>query len=187
MKILKRIKAFFRRDEEPIELDLLAAEIKAGRAFLHPKDKNAPSISVRADDIGIYLNNSSGISQSDITTIVKKSMGSKEDKPNQTREKNRVTSEKREDRAQSVEDPYKKRKISFSLYPDEYDHFMAKVKQYGYKQTDFLLACVAGANKASIERAHKKVVKTHRQIRLEKQALAAQMAAERQNEGVNVV
>lgn len=38
MKIIKKLKALFFKDDQPISLDLYAAEIKEGRAFLHPKD-----------------------------------------------------------------------------------------------------------------------------------------------------
>ncbi len=52
------------------------------------------------------------------------------------------------------------------------------VKAYGYKRADFVLACVNTASKGSMEKAHKKIVNTHRAMLLEKQALAKKQAEE---------
>lgn len=35
MKIINKLKAFFSHREEAVEMDLVAAEIKEGKAFLH--------------------------------------------------------------------------------------------------------------------------------------------------------
>ena len=51
MKIINRIKAFFTHHDEPVELDLVAAEIREGKAFLHPRGEENVTYLVRSDDI----------------------------------------------------------------------------------------------------------------------------------------
>jgi hypothetical protein len=67
----------------------------------------------------------------------------------------------------------------FKVRQDEQmDMLMESIKEYGYKRADFVLACVNTASKGSMEKAHKKIVKSHKAILLEKQALAKKQAAE---------
>lgn len=47
------------------------------------------------------------------------------------------------------------------------------MKEYGYKRADFVLACVNSATKGTMEKAHKKIVKSHNAIRKEQQAYYA--------------
>lgn len=55
MKIIKKLKALFFKDDQPISLDLAAAEIKEGRAYLHPKSEQYLTYLVRSDDIEVRL------------------------------------------------------------------------------------------------------------------------------------
>ena len=72
MKLMNRIKAFFRKNNEPVELDLHAAEIKEGKAFLHTKGDEPVTYLVRASDIEIRLNKDTSLSELDVLTIKKK-------------------------------------------------------------------------------------------------------------------
>jgi hypothetical protein len=71
-----------------------------------------------------------------------------------------------------------------SVYPEEYEMLMSSIKEYGYKRADFVLACVNTASKGSMEKAHKKIVKTHKAMVLEKQALAKKQAEVAMKENV---
>ena len=48
---------------------------------------------------------------------------------------------------------------------------MASMKEYGYRRADFLLACVNTATKGTMEREHRRIVKTHTVLRKEEKAL----------------
>ena len=72
MKFMNRIKAFFRKNNEHVELDLHAAEIKEGKAFLHTKGDDPLTYLVRASDIEIRLNKDACISESNILTVKSK-------------------------------------------------------------------------------------------------------------------
>lgn len=187
MKIINRIKAFFKRNEETVELDLYKAEIREGRAFLHTKGENPKSYMVMASDIQIWLNKDATIQNTDI-------METKAKEPNEEKKLRQAIKETEAKKKQSAAnasatdaaqtgtvidfDRFKKRKFVISVYPEEYDILMSSIKEYGYKRADFVLACVSTATKGTMEKAHKKIVRVHREIVLEQQALAAKQTAE---------
>ena len=171
MKFMNRLKAFFRKNNEPIELDLRAAEIKEGKAFLHTKGEDAVTYLVRASDIEIRLNKDASLSELDILTISKKS--SEDKKMQETKQGDKVNKQQSTSPKSAfnngviyADDRFKKRSFSVSLYQDEYDMLMESIKTYGYKRADFVLACVNTASKGSMEKAHKKIVKNHKAILL---------------------
>lgn len=185
MKLISKIKAFFRRNEETVELDLAAAEIREGKAFLHTKGDNPMTYFVRANDIEIRLNKDAVINDVDILTVKKPSKDDEQrekqkEKEIQKANKKKVSSitpKEESSTAQSAEfldlERFKKRKFVISVYPEEYDLLMSSIKEYGYKRADFVLACVNTATKGTMERAHKKIVKSHRELLLEQQAMLA--------------
>ncbi len=62
-------------------------------------------------------------------------------------------------------DRFKKKQFVVSLYQEEYDTIMSGIKAYGYKRADFVMACVNSASKGTMERAHKKIIKNHNEIK----------------------
>ena len=184
MKIIKKLKAFFCKNNEPVELDLIAAEIKEGRAYLHTKGEESVTYLVRSNDIEIRLSKDVSLREVDVLQIKKKSAeAQKLDEKKEAKDKNAEAPKKEAKRtsapgAAPVDDRFKKRVFSVSVYPEEYDMLVESVKAYGYKRADFVLACVNTASKGSMEKAHKKIVKTHRAMLLEKQEIARKMAEE---------
>lgn len=196
MKIINRIKAFFRKQDENVELDLASAEIREGRAFLHTKGDQPMTYMVRANDIEIRLNKDAVISEVDILTVKKPTK--EEEKKEKEKDKeikkaenkkgntaNTPTAEKGATEPATVYDfdRFKKRKFYISVYPEEYNAIQEAMKEYGYKQTDFVLACINSASKGTMERAHKKIIKSHREILLERQALIAKQFEEMTQNG----
>lgn len=181
MKFMNRIKAFFRKNNEHVELDLHAAEIKEGKAFLHTKGDDPLTYLVRASDIEIRLNKDACISESNILTV--KSKASVEKQKTREAKNPEKKNDKNSNNAPSkngviyADDRFRKRTFSMTVYQEEYDMLMESIKEYGYKRADFVLACVNTASKGSMEKAHKKIVKSHKAILLEKQALAKKQAA----------
>lgn len=178
MKLKHILKAFFYHKEEPVELDLSAAEIREGKAFLHPKNEQGVTYLVRSDNIEISLNKGFSLSPENIIKIEPKSKHKRtEDASKEKSQKNSKTSQATGNStstspvADNEFDKYKKRKFVVSLYPDEYDSVMASMKAYGYKRADFVLACVNSASKGTMEREHKKIVKAHTVLRKEEKAL----------------
>lgn len=184
MKFMNRIKAFFCKNNEHIELDLRAAEIKEGKAFLHTKGDEPVTYLVRASDIEIRLNKDASLSELDILTIKSKAPTEKQKTPEQ---KDSVKKDKKipntndspaKNNVIYADDRFRKRTFSMTVYQEEYDMLLESIKEYGYKRADFLLACVNTASKGSMEKAHKKIVKSHKAMLLEKQALAKKQAEE---------
>lgn len=60
MNIINKIKAFFKLRGEAVELDLKAAEIKEGYAYLHLKEEEDVTYCVKGSDIGVTLKNKNG-------------------------------------------------------------------------------------------------------------------------------
>ena len=179
MKIRNILKAFFFHKEEPVELDLSAAEIREGKAYLHPKNEEGITYLVRSNDIEISLSKGLSLSSENIIKIESKS---KQKKPEDSDKKKSAQKDNKTGKTagncassspvpDNEFDKYKKRKFVVSLYPDEYDSVMASMKEYGYRRADFLLACVNTATKGTMEREHKKIVKFHTALRKEEKAL----------------
>lgn len=184
MKFMNRIKAFFRKNNEHIELDLRAAEIKEGKAFLHTKGDEPVTYLVRASDIEIRLNKDASLSELDILTIKSKAPTEKQKTPEQkdSAKKDKKIPNTNDSPAKNnviyADDRFRKRTFSMTVYQEEYDMLLESIKEYGYKRADFVLACVNTASKGSMEKAHKKIVKSHKAMLLEKQALAKKQAEE---------
>ena len=192
MKFLNKIKAFFCKENEPVEMDIIAAEIKEGKAFLHPKDDPKATYLIRSDDIRISLSEGRSIRDYDILSVMPKTKTTDDaarESANKSAQKvvgqkDLQNSEKQNSDSKHSENDipgferYKKRVFSVSLYPDEYDSLIDSMKEYGYKRADFLLACVQTARKPSIEKAHKQIVKTHKQMLIEQQELIKQQLSE---------
>ena len=191
MKIINKIKAFFFHQEEPVELDLIAAEIKEGKAFLHPRGEENVTYLIRSDDIEITLSKGRSLNPKDILKTKPKSKEPEKDAKKEDKKdpKQPSTKDLKSDRtsipplettqaATDEFDRFKKKKFVVSLYPDEYDAIMSSMKEYGYKRADFVLACVNSAAKGTMEKAHKKIIKSHNEIRKEQQALYAKRQIE---------
>lgn len=183
MKIINKIKAFFFHQEEPVELDLIAAEIKEGKAFLHPRGEENVTYLIRSNDIEITLSKGRSLNPKDILKTKPKSKEPEKDakQPSTKDPKSDRTSIPPLETTQAATDEFdrfKKKKFVVSLYPDEYDAIMSSMKEYGYKRADFVLACVNSAAKGTMEKAHKKIVKSHNEIRKEQQAFYAKRQTE---------
>lgn len=184
MKIIKKLKAFFCKNNELVELDLVAAEIKEGRAYLHTKGDEPATYLVRSNDIEIRLSKDASLRELDVLQIKKKTVEArdkevqKEQTAKQTEPEKTKVNKATAPGVVHMDDRFKKRVFSVSVYPEEHDMLVESVKAYGYKRADFVLACVNTASKGSMEKAHKKIVKTHRAMLLEKQEIARKMAEE---------
>jgi len=176
MRIINKIKAFFTHHDEPVELDLIAAEIKEGKAFLHPRGEEDVTYLVRSDDIEITLSKGHSLTKKDVfKSSPKEKNAAKDSQQAEKKEKSNQTSEQTSkidksgkppmETTQTAEDEFdrfKKRKFVVSLYPEEYDTVMESMKEYGYKRADFVMACVNTVSKGTMEKAHKKIVKSHK-------------------------
>ena len=140
MKLIKKIKAFFCRNNEPVELDLEAAEIKEGRAYLHTKGEESVTYLVKANDVEIQLNKGASLREADILKFRKKSpeekrAGSQQKQIEKKTELPKVKTEKSVSPPTAIaDDRFKKRVFSVSVYPEEYEMLVESVKAYGYKR-----------------------------------------------------
>ena len=184
MKLMNRIKAFFCKNNKHIELDLHTAEIKEGKAFLHTKGDEPVTYLVRASDIEIRLNKDASLSELDVLTIKKKTPVEKQktlaqkDAERKDKKSQNTTDSPSKNGVIYADERFRKRTFSMTVYQEEYDMLMESIKEYGYKRADFVLACVNTASKGSMEKAHKKIIKNHKAMLLEKQALSKKQAEE---------
>lgn len=174
MKLLSKIKAFFRYRGQDAELDVSAAEIKNGRVYLHPEEDKSKVYCIRSSAVEIYISPRESISEDDVEILDTK---------------------KKEDEAPSAPSPEKQRQersrnlrpmplnhfttkmktMTFSMYPEEYDMLMANMKENGYKKTEFLLACVSSAKKNSMQANYQRYEVEHKERR-KAERLAARQA-----------
>lgn len=89
MKIIHKLKAVFVKVQQPIVLDLAAAEIKEGRAYLHPKGDRKAIYLVKSDDIEIHLSKNKELSDEDIRVLKRKedAVIDKKEKPKAKKER----------------------------------------------------------------------------------------------------
>lgn len=171
MNILKRIKAFFTKENEQVSLELSAAEIKNGKAFLHPKGATDITYIVRSDDVEIYLSDGKSLSDTDVIVVDKRQK--KSNNTSDTRQKTpSIPNGNSELNAPDFE-RFKKKTFSVSLYQHEYDALVSTIKEYGYRRADFILASANTATKGTMEREHKKLIKAHKEIRQEEKSIKA--------------
>lgn len=186
MKIINKIKAFFRKDEEDMEMDIIAAEIREGKAFLHPKEEPRATYLVRSDDIRIVMSEGRSLRGGDIIAVMPKPKVKGDEKTDGANKKsgNAKQNSRQEDTVQAAPDfdRFKKKTFQVALYPEEYKQVTEILKESGYRRADFLLACIQTARKASLEKAHKQIVMVHKQMRKEHRELIAKQLAELEQE-----
>ena len=180
MKIIRKLKALFYKNEKPISLDLAAAEIKEGRAYLHPKEDRTVTYLVKSDDIEVRLSKGRNLTEKDILVISRPKKD--EHDPGMKKENSsgkgeeRTSFQKTNDSNNNVNDlsRFKKRTFSVSLYPEEYDRLMGQIQKYGYKRSDFILASAQTATQGTMAKAQKKVVMLRKEIKKEEKAMKQQ-------------
>lgn len=181
MKLINKIKAFFAKDDESVEMDIVAAEIREGKAYLHPKEDPKKTYFIRADDIRILLNEGRSILSQNIFALTKKPKDEKDkrEKAQDSAKKEQNKTDKTSDGLQVVGlERFQKHTVRFSMYPEEYALFTELMNETGYKQTEFILACIQAAKKPGIEKAHKQIVKVHKQLRQEQKTMVSKQLAE---------
>lgn len=176
MKIIKKLKALFFKDDRPISLDLAAAEVKEGKAYLHPKEDRTITYLVKSDDIEIRLSKGKSLTGKDIMVIGKRKKAEKE--PSKAEEKKSTQDtpkNKPNDPGNMVYDlsRFKKKTFSVSLYPEEYDRLMDTIQKSGYKRSEFILASSVSATEKRMASAQKKVVIARKELRKEEKELKA--------------
>lgn len=176
MKIIRKLKAIFSKERQTVVLDLEAAEIKAGRAYLHPKGNKGLTYLVRSDDVEIHLSRDKELSDDDMVILKRKGDIPTDKKVNGNIERKRGTSTSGSATSGEMYDRFKKRTFSVSLYQHEYDALMNAIKEYGYKRAEFILASANTATRGTMERERRKIVRVHKEIKKEERiARAAKM------------
>ena len=173
MKIIRKLKAIFSKERQTVVLDLEAAEVKAGRAYLHPKGNKGLTYLVRSNDIEIHLSRNKELSDDDIV-LLKRNVDSPSDKKEKkTIEHKTRTRASGSPNSSEMFDRFKKRTFSVSLYQHEYDTLMKAISDYGYKRAEFILASANTATRGTMERERKKIVRDHKEIRKEERIARA--------------
>lgn len=186
MKIIKKLKALFSKDDQQISLDLKAAEIKEGRAFLHPKHDETITYLVKSNDIEILLNNKNNLSDKDI--LILQSTTKQIHKPPMKQEEKRTASKQNSTGKQPGStsdgavlhdaDRFKKRVFTVSLYPEEYDRLTNTIQKYGYRRAEFIMASADTATAGTMAKAQKKIKMAHTKMRKEERELKQKQVTE---------
>ena len=181
MKIQSKIKAFFRYRDEDAEMDVSAAEIRNGRVWLHPANDKDHVYCIRSNTVDIIISPTENIQEEDVEVRNSKKpdehTSSEPKLHNQDKAKNTST-RPTHDREPVFSYMPKMKKITFTLYPDEYEMLMSNIKENGYRKTEFLLACVSAAKKNSMESSYRKYENLHKERRSAYRE-AARMAQEK--------
>ena len=69
MKLLSKIKAFFRFRGQDAELDVSAVETKNGRVYLHPEEDKSKVYCIRSSAVEIYISPRESISEDDVEIL----------------------------------------------------------------------------------------------------------------------
>lgn len=183
MKLLSKIKAFFKYRNQDAELTVSAAEVRNGRVFLHPEDDPTRVYCIKSSAVDILISPQENIREEDLEIIEVKrpeivaqeiTPGAAHTPPSNEPEKQPQTEKQKETPASgqifhrkpiSFYMP-KMKTVSFTLYPEEYDMLMTSMRENGYKKTEFLLACVSSAKKNSMEATYHKYAAAHKERRL---------------------
>ena len=180
MKIIKKLKALFFKDDHPVSLDLAAAEIKEGRAFLHPKEDATITYLVKSDDIEVRLSKGKSLTDKDIMVIGKRKKTEKDPTKAKENTPKQETDKKPTPKAKDPSNPgnvvfdhsrFKKKTFSVSLYPEEYDQLINAIQKSGYKRSVFILASSMSVTEKRMASAQKKVVIARKEIRKEEKEL----------------
>lgn len=177
MKILSKIKAFFRFQNQDAELEVSAAEIKNGKVFLHPKEDKSRIYCVKSDNVDIFISPRTNICEDDVEIIEfqNRNITKQAQDPAPKKSENRDDSGERERKwikNQLASHTPVMKTVQLRLYPDEYEMLMTQIQENGYKKTEFLLACVSAAKKHSMEANYKKYDILHQQRRAESRRAA---------------
>lgn len=133
----------------------------------------------------ILIDSSEDISESDIEIIDAKKHAAQRQQERLARENAAQASRRHNKITLDYARPQMK-KVSFTLYPDEYESLMDNIKANGYRKTEFLLACVSSAKKNSMEATYKKYITDHK-ARRDAERVAIQQAKERAKAQVTVL
>lgn len=164
MKLFSRIKAFFRYKGRDAEVEVSSAEIRQGKVYLHPVDDKGHVVCIKTSAVDILINANEDISESDVEILDAKKHAAQRQQERLARENTAKSSHQGSNRnknALDYERPQMK-KVSFTLYPDEYETLMDSINTHGYRKTEFLLACVSAAKKNSMEATYKKYINDHK-------------------------
>ena len=199
MKLMQRIKAFFRINGQDAELEVSSAEIKQGKVFLHPADDPAHTVCIRSQAVDIIINPGVDLQEDDIeildTSVKKTSPIIESPEPPHPKTTNPVpntTPQQHNPQDIPLSFFYKPqmKRVSFSLYTDEYEMLMSQLNSNGYRKTEFLLACISAAKKNSMDAAYRKYTAEHKERRkadrnaailAQEQARREKMAQQEQN------
>ena len=107
MSIIRKLKALFYKNSQSVALDLAAAAIREGRAYLHPKSNRQITYRVRSDDIEIYLSRDKELSEDDIVVI----------------NKNVVPSPQKKEKTTTPKQPSQRASSTTQASVDSYDRF----------------------------------------------------------------
>ena len=165
MKLFNKIRAIFRFRGERAEVDVSAAEVKKGKVYLHPIDDPEHIYCILSDDVQISISPNKDITEDDLEIIEKPKKSEKEKQ--EEKEKSAKERKSRSSNGGHGDNPYKMRKMTITMYPDEYDALMENISSNRYRKTEFLLACVDCAKKNSMEATYKRYTQEHRRRKAE--------------------
>jgi len=174
MKLLTGIRALFTYKKEAKQIGVHKAVITPGRVILKPVGTNK-TVSLKASDVDIIINNLNELDANDI----KVTSNSHDTHENESRKKakenikssfdNDLSDDNELDAMVKPLNTYiaKKKNISLSLYPDEFEMISEIITSNGYKRTEFILACITAAKKQSMVSEYNRYTKEHKQRRME--------------------
>lgn len=155
MSIISKIKAFFSVGGTQFSLDLKSAEVRQDRTFLHPADNDNVTYVVKASNVQLLLNDGEDIAPEDFM-VVEGAVDSATKPKVLPPATPKPRGPKTPDCLRAPRDPddtpphLTKRKITFTVYEDEFSLINRLVKESGYKRSIFFVACIQNSQKKSV-------------------------------------
>lgn len=190
--MIKKIRALFTINKAQKEMEVRKAIITHNKVLLKPTG-SYKTVTITPEKVDIIIDELNNISEdcfrvTDNTSTHPYNKLNKELKQNDSKTDTNIKDnmndipELNNDDLQRLTKPfeesiYKKKTISLSLYPDEYEMISDMITSNGYKRTEFLLACVSASKKQRFMAEYNRYTKEHKLRRIEERE-AARIARE---------
>ena len=200
--MIKRIRAFFTFNNKSQHMEIKKAIITKDKVFIKPIGNLKP-ITITPTEVDIIINSLNNINNdhfnisdapdefaSDNYNENANMQYPKEPTVNESFTIDSFENENKCDNLNASHLPLesyvtKKKKISLSLYPDEYEMITDMISSNGFKRTEFLLACVSASKKQSFMAEYNRYTKEHKIRRLEEREAAQQAQGSQPIKSIN--
>lgn len=152
MKLFTKIKAFFNFRGKQKEIEATEVEVRQDTIYIHPTEDESKVLAIKSGMVDIFVDPEKELSDDDVQIFDKEELKKKREKKDKTEDDKKQNPDKKRHtrnyiprRGDWYPNEYIRRKITFSVYQDEYDMLSEILSNSGYHRTEYFLACVTAA------------------------------------------